>query len=108
MGTEPVWLIGSPRQGSAVTASVPGCPSDRRVVDVMSCGEFIVGEYRRYVRLGTVAVYRVCGWEDEAVEVEVVSAPGLEPGLRFRFTAEAVRAMVRLGPSDLGQIPEER
>ncbi len=55
--------------------------------------ELIVGELRRHVRLGTEAVYRVCGWTDRLVDVEVVSAPGLERGQRFTLTREAVTSM---------------
>jgi len=60
-----------------------------------------VGEFRRRVHLGTAAVYRVCGWNDELAEVEVVQAPGLRRGQRFKFAVAAVRSMtVVLGPAD--------
>lgn len=60
-----------------------------------------MGEFRRRVQFGTDAVYRVCGWNDELAEVEVVQAPGLRRGQRFKFTVAAVRSMaVVLGPAD--------
>ncbi len=37
--------------------------------------------------------------------VEVVTAPGLIRGQRFTLTAAAVRAMARLDPAELGDIP---
>jgi hypothetical protein len=43
--------------------------------------------------LGTEAVYRICALREDLVEVEVVRAPGLEIGLKFFFTREAVEAM---------------
>jgi hypothetical protein len=47
-------------------------------------------------------VYRVCGWTDELVEVEVVRAPGLRPGQRFNFELAAVCRMTPVvAPSDL-------
>jgi hypothetical protein len=51
------------------------------------------GQLLRRRLLGTEAVYRVVADEGELVEVEVVSAPGLEPGHRLRFTAAAVEEM---------------
>jgi hypothetical protein len=53
----------------------------------------VIGQIRRQPRLGTDAAYRVCSWDDELVEVEVVQAPGLERGQRFTFTRAAVTAM---------------
>ena len=55
--------------------------------------DLTVGQLRRYVRLGTEAVYRVCDWDEDTVLVEVVTAPGLAPGREFRFDASAVLAM---------------
>jgi hypothetical protein len=52
-----------------------------------------VGDVVRNERLGTLATYRIRSCSGELVEVEVVDALGLEPGARFRFTAEAVSAM---------------
>jgi hypothetical protein len=52
-----------------------------------------VNQHRSHARLGTKAVYRVCGFTDSLVEVEVVRSPGLERGQRFRFDAAAVRKM---------------
>ena len=46
--------------------------------------------------LGTEAVYRVCDWNDELAEVEVVQAPGLRSGQRFMFDVAAVRSMARV------------
>ncbi|MGP0048273.1 MAG: hypothetical protein ACLPZR_05400 [Solirubrobacteraceae bacterium] len=59
----------------------------------MSEGEITVGELRRQVLLGSESLYRVCACDGDHVEVEVVRAPGLRPGLRFAFTADAVAAM---------------
>jgi hypothetical protein len=52
-----------------------------------------VGQLRRQVRLGTEAIYRVCGYDAGAVEVEVIRAPGLSQGQTFRFSEDAVCAM---------------
>ncbi len=52
-----------------------------------------VGELRQRVSLGSEAVYRVCRVERRFVEVEVVRAPGLGAGQRFRFAPEAVAKM---------------
>jgi len=43
--------------------------------------------------LGTDALYRVVGVEGDLVEVQVVSAPGLEPGARVRLTLRDAQAM---------------
>jgi hypothetical protein len=51
------------------------------------------GELRRKRLLGSDAIYRVVALEGELVTVEVVQAPGLSAGERFRFTLEAVTAM---------------
>ena len=68
-----------------------------------------MGEFRRRVHLGTTAVYRVCGWNDELAEVEVVQAPGLRRGQRFKFAVAAVRSMtVVLGPADSPDPPSKR
>jgi hypothetical protein len=56
-------------------------------------GGLEVGQLRRQVRLGSQAVYRVCAVEDSHVDVEVIDAPGLEPGQRFRFTRDALLEM---------------
>jgi len=55
--------------------------------------ELRVGELRRHVLLSSEAIYRVCDWNQTLVEVEVVSAPGLEPGRRFQFAVSAVAEM---------------
>ena len=61
--------------------------------------ELRAGELRRRVLLGTEAIYRVCDWNDELAEVEVVQAPGLRRGQRFTFDVAAVRNMaVVVGP----------
>jgi hypothetical protein len=52
-----------------------------------------IGELRAHRALGSTAVYRVVGVEQDHVRVEVVRAPGLARGLAFRFTAAAVEAM---------------
>jgi hypothetical protein len=43
--------------------------------------------------LGTRATYRVTEIADRLVGVEVLSAPGLAPGTRLRFTRDAAQAM---------------
>jgi hypothetical protein len=80
---------------------IPGArPHTRKVVSTTR-QELRVGELRRQVVLHSEAVYRVCDWNQTLVEVEVVSAPGLEPGRRFHFTVSAVTAMtVVAGPGD--------
>lgn len=68
-----------------------------------------MGEFRRRVHLGTEAVYRVCGFNDDLAEVEVVRAPGLRRGQRFKFKVAAVRSMaVVVGPADSSAAPRER
>jgi len=52
-----------------------------------------VGQLRRQVVLESEAVYRICDLGPSLIEVEVIRAPGLAAGDRFRFTAAAVRAM---------------
>lgn len=51
------------------------------------------GQVRRVVRLGSEALYRVHECAGPLVEVEVVRAPGLSEGQRFRFSREAVLEM---------------
>ncbi|MCW2982843.1 MAG: hypothetical protein JWR63_413 [Conexibacter sp.] len=52
-----------------------------------------VGELRAQRALGSTAVYRVVDVGADHVQVEVVRAPGLTPGLMFRFSAASVDAM---------------
>jgi len=52
-----------------------------------------VGQLRRQVVLESEAVYRICDLGPPSIEVEVVRAPGLAAGARYRFTTAAVRAM---------------
>lgn len=52
-----------------------------------------LGSLIRQVALGTEATYRVIGENARGVEVEVVDAPGLEPGARFTFTLADVIKM---------------
>jgi hypothetical protein len=61
-----------------------------------------IGQLRRESKLGSDALYRIIGFHDELVEVEVITAPGLGPGRRFRFTRPALEAMavVEPAPSD--------
>jgi hypothetical protein len=47
----------------------------------------------RHRALCSEAAYRLLCTRGSIVEVEVVSAPGLEPGTRFHLTAAAVAAM---------------
>jgi hypothetical protein len=51
------------------------------------------GQLRRRISLGTEAVYRVCEVGSTSVQVEVVRAPGLQPGRRFVFTRADVLRM---------------
>jgi hypothetical protein len=63
--------------------------------------ELRVGELRKQAILGSEAVYRVRDWNQTLVRVEVVRAPGLEPGQTFQFAVAAVAEMaVVLGPGD--------
>jgi hypothetical protein len=67
-----------------------------------------IGEIRRRVQLGTEAVYRVLAVSNELAEVEVVKAPGLAPGQRFKFTVDAVcRMTVVVAPVDRADPPRE-
>ena len=59
-----------------------------------------VGQLRRQRRLHSEAVYRVRDWTDAFVDVEVVTAPGLQASQRFRFTREAVLAMGVVPPDE--------
>ena len=45
--------------------------------------------------LGTDAIYRVGRSSGKLVEVEVVAAPALTPGMRLRLSAASVRAMAK-------------
>jgi hypothetical protein len=64
-----------------------------------STGGVAVGQFRRQIKLGSEAIYRVCARDRNYVHVEVVSAPGLRPGERFRFTRAAVEVMELLTPA---------
>ena len=55
--------------------------------------ELRIGQLRRQILLGTEALYRVCDFGQELVEVEVVRAPGLQSGRRFNLTRDAVENM---------------
>jgi hypothetical protein len=66
-----------------------------------------VGQLRRQRRLRSEAVYRVCDWTDAFVEVEVVTAPGLQASQSFRFTREAVLAMEVVPPNEAASEPGE-
>jgi hypothetical protein len=59
----------------------------------MGVSALAVGQIRWQERLGTRAAYRVCDWDEELVQVEVVEAPRLQPGQKFRFMRAAVLAM---------------
>ncbi|MDX6715115.1 MAG: hypothetical protein QOH30_1673 [Baekduia sp.] len=54
-----------------------------------------VGDVYRSDLLHSQASYRVLTVEDEHVEVEVVDAPGLQPGFRLKLTRAALEAMQR-------------
>jgi hypothetical protein len=62
--------------------------------------EIGVGQVRRQVRLSTECLYRVCELEGEYATVEVIRAPGLAAGQRFRFTRAAVELMQCVDPHD--------
>ncbi len=55
--------------------------------------ELTIGQLRRQVLLGSEALYRVCGFGEKLVEVEVVRAPGLKSGRRLQLTRDAVEHM---------------
>jgi hypothetical protein len=55
----------------------------------------------RHRVLGGDTLYRVVGVAGELVEVEVVSAPGLEPGTRVRLTQAAIATMSVVPESSL-------
>lgn len=59
-----------------------------------------VGQIRRQERLGSECLYRVCGLDAALATVEVIRAPGLAAGQRFRFTRAAVARMQRVDPQD--------
>ena len=67
--------------------------SSKGLSPVVPESEIRVGELRLHTRLGSEAVYRVCVRDGNAVVLEVVRAPGLSAGQRFRYTADAVRRM---------------
>jgi hypothetical protein len=52
-----------------------------------------VGEYRVHTLLGSDAVYRVAATGPETTLVEVADAPGLRPGMQFKFLTAAVAEM---------------
>jgi len=45
------------------------------------------------MQLQSEAIYRVCQCDRDLIAVEVVRAPGLRAGEKFRFTRDAVAAM---------------
>jgi hypothetical protein len=55
--------------------------------------QLAVGQLRRQQRLDSEAIYRVTDLTPSFAHVEVVEAPGLQAGQRFKFTRDAVRAM---------------
>jgi len=55
--------------------------------------DLVAGQLRRHIRLESEATYRICAWNEHLVEVEVISAPGLRAGRRFRFRRELVEQM---------------
>jgi hypothetical protein len=55
----------------------------------------------RHRVLGGDTLYRVVGVAGELVEVEVVSAPGLDPGTRVRLTQAAIATMSVVPESSL-------
>ena len=59
-----------------------------------------VGELRRRVRLGSEAVYRIHAIDGKHTQVEVVRAPGLAAGQRFRLSRRDVALMERVATGD--------
>lgn len=55
--------------------------------------EIAVGQIRRHVQFGSEALYRICSCDGSYVQVEVIDAPGLQPGQHFKFLRSAVAAM---------------
>ena len=53
------------------------------------------GEVLQHRMLGTEARYRVVGAAADTVEVEVLAAPGLEPGMHLRLSAASANAQGR-------------
>ena len=51
------------------------------------------GDILEFMRLGTLARYRVLFADSFLVTLEVIDAPGLEPGTVIRVTPQAVAAM---------------
>ncbi len=64
----------------------------------------VPGALLRQVKLGSEAIYRILRLEGGCAHVEVVRAPGLEPGHRLRLTLDAVQAMEPFA----GRLPEPR
>jgi len=66
------------------------------------------GEVRRRRALGTEALYRIIEPLDGGlVLVEVIRAPGLEPGAALRLTADAVAGMEVVDPAEAPAAPPE-
>jgi hypothetical protein len=61
----------------------------------MCAGNCRIGEIRRQVKLGSVALYRVleADPDSELVTVEVIEVPGLSPGRTIRLLRHAVAGM---------------
>lgn len=51
------------------------------------------GTILRRTLLGSTATYRVVGARGQQVELEVIDAPGLQPGFRFEALAADAAAM---------------
>ena len=64
--------------------------------------------FLRHAMLGTEAVYEVLEEDAGIVTAQVVSAPGLEPGMRVRLTARAASGMERLDPVPEPEAPRGR
>ena len=58
------------------------------------------GTLIRRIALETEATYRVLGENQRGVQVEVVDAPGLQPGARFTFAVDDVIAMTDRSEGD--------
>jgi hypothetical protein len=64
-----------------------------RLRDVRPVETTLTTPVLRHDALGSAAVYRVIRRSGSTVEVEVVTAPGLEPGTRHHLTAAAAVSM---------------
>jgi hypothetical protein len=65
------------------------------------------GDVRRRRLLDSEAIYRVIAVHGDSATVEVVSAPGLLAGARFRFVVSDLEAMERVTRHCSGDDPDD-